>query len=191
MAVPIEIDWIAEVDRLDSEVQWVYSSLVLPTWDDKERHGVHHALYGYMMVVFSKIDLLSACWRGSESKQTKRMIDFLDKYLDSSHEAHSVAVQVWRHKLMHTGKPRALHDRAQGRRYYWLLHWREHLPREQHFTFTDCLDSRNLNLALVYLIEDLRQAAERYLGDLASSPQLQAAREKVEQGLATYSFRSR
>jgi hypothetical protein len=95
-------------------------------------HGFNQTLYGYMMGVFSLIDLLSYYWSGtSKQSQTTRMVDFMEKYMNSNREAHSLAVQIWRHKLMHTSRPRALTDPKIGKTLYWLLQWFEpHLPRE-------------------------------------------------------------
>jgi hypothetical protein len=64
-----------------------------------------------------------------------------------STEANSLAVQVWRHKLMHTSQPRYLVDQATRKTYRWLLHWRDHLPRDQHFTLEDAGEFKALNLA--------------------------------------------
>ena len=58
------------------------------------------------------------------------MIDFMNKYISLNREANSLAIQVWRHKLMHTAEPRFLADRTTGKTYKWLLHWKEQLPIE-------------------------------------------------------------
>jgi hypothetical protein len=180
---------ISSVDRLAREVEEVYRKLVLPTWGG-DLHGLPDALYGYMMGVFTRIDLVSAHWRGTyKGDQTQRMVQFMDRYFCTNHEANSVAVQMWRHKLMHTAQPRYLRDSETGILYQWLLHWEEHLPQEQHFTFTTTADSRILNLGLVYLIRDLRRAVERYRTELAFKAKLQAAFRKVEGELEVYELR--
>jgi len=179
---------IGSVDRLAREVEEVYRKLVLPTWGG-DLHGLPNALYGYMMGVFARIDLVSAHWRGTYKDQTQRVIDFMDRYFGTNHEANSVAVQMWRHKLMHTAEPRYLRDSKAGILYQWLLHWESHLPPEQHFTFTSTADSRILNIGLVYLITDLRRAVQRYRTELASEANLQAAFRKVEGELGTYELR--
>ena len=179
---------IGSVDRLAREVEEVYRKLVLPTWGG-DLHGLPNALYGYMMGVFARIDLVSAHWRGTYNNQTKRMVQFMDRYFGTNHEANSVAVQMWRHKLMHTAQQRYLRDSEAGILYQWLLHWESELPQEQHFTFTTTADSRILNLGLVYLITDLRRAVERYRTELASEAKLQAAFREVEGELGTYELR--
>ena len=177
---------IGSVDRLAREVEEVYRKLVLPTWGG-DLHGLPDALYGYMMGVFARIDLVSAHWQGTyKGDQTQRMIQFMDRYFGTNHEANSVAVQMWRHKLMHTAQPRYLRDSETGILYQWLLHWESELPQEQHFTFTITADSRILNLRLDYLITDLRRAVERYRTELASEAKLQAAFREVEGELGSY-----
>ena len=180
---------IGSVDRLAREVEEVYRKLVVPTWGG-DLHGLPNALYGYMMGVFARIDLVSAHWRGTyKGDQTQRMVQFMDRYFGTNHEANSVAVQMWRHKLMHTAQPRYLRDSEAGILYKWLLHWGSHLPQEQHFTFITTGDSKILNLGLVYLIVDLRRAVERYRSKLAAEVKLQAAFREVEDELRTYELR--
>lgn len=180
----------AHIDALQREVKEVYSTLVLPHWGG-ELHGFPHTLYGYMMGLFARIDLLSAYWKGDASShgQTIRMIKFMDQYLSPNHEANSVAVQMWRHKLMHTSEPRHLHDHHTGKIYRWLLHWGEHLPSHQHYTFAETSDSRILNIGLMYLIADLKNGIEKYLADLSASLALQENFQKVQDELTSYKFR--
>lgn len=67
---------------------------------------------------------------------------------------------------MHTGSPAVVTNAGTGTAYRWLLHWGGHLPREQHLTFQAVsADERILNMAAIYLIEDLeRLANERFRG---------------------------
>jgi hypothetical protein len=180
----------AHSEAFEREVKTVYSTLVLPHWES-ELHGFPQTLYGYMMALFARIDLLSACWKGNAASkgQTECMIEFMTKYMSHDHEANSVAVQMWRHKLMHTGEPRYLLDERTGKSYRWLLHWWEHLPYEQHYTLVETSDSKILNFGLVYLIQDLNAGVDKYLADLAESPLLQNNVEKVQEELATYKYR--
>lgn len=179
----------AYIEALEREIKKVYTTLVLPHWGD-ELHGFPHALYGYMMGLFARIDLLSACWKGSSSiGQTVRMIEFMDRYLSPNREANSVAVQMWRHKLMHTSEPRHLRDDRTGKIYRWLLHWGEHLPSDQHHSFAETSDSKILNIGLIYLVEALKNGIKKYLADLSASPSLQSNYEKVQAELTSYKFR--
>jgi hypothetical protein len=118
------------------------------------------------------------------------MVDFMEKYMSPNREAHSLAVQIWHHKFMHTSRPRALRDPTTGKTLYWLLQWFEpRLPREQHYTFSDTSNMRIWNLGAIYLIEDVERVAQTYLADLKHSAQLQANAEAVEAELTSYPFR--
>jgi hypothetical protein len=85
----------ARTEAFECEVKTIYSTLVVPSWGN-ELHGYPQTLYGYMMILFAYIDLLSAYWKGDAASrgQTRRMIDFMDKYISNDHEANSVAVQI-------------------------------------------------------------------------------------------------
>lgn len=179
----------AELKRFKVEAHSVLESLVLPTWRT-DLHGFTHTLYGYMMRAFSYIDLLSAYWSGPNSKQTERMVDFMDRYMGYERKAHSLAVQLWRHKLMHTARPRKLIDPETGKSMYWLLQWYEqHIHREQHFTFSDSGQQVNLNIGAIYLIEDIERAAAKYFDELDHSQELQTKAYAMEIEMSSYIFR--
>lgn len=182
-----EMDLKRDLERLETEVKTVYSELVLPTWET-QLHGLPQALYGYMMGVFARIDLYSSYWSGTTNSngQTKRMVEFMNLYMSPNREANSVAVHLWRHKLMHTSRPRQLAAKATGTRYYWLLHWWDHLPREQHYTFSDSGGQRKLNIGLVYLIEDLQRAVHSFLSEVSSSIGLQENLRRAQEELTCY-----
>ncbi len=185
----VQNDILTKLNAFEREVQEVYTTLVLPHWGG-ELHGFPYTLYGYMMTCFAHIDLFSAYWRGNDNKQTERMIAFMEKYISTNREANSLAVQVWRHKLMHTAEPRFLTNRTTGKVYKWLLHWYEHLPIEQHYIFQETSDMKALNIGLMYLIMDIKRGAEKYLTDLSTSAELQINYERVEQTLNSSSFRN-
>ncbi len=178
------------VDAIEREVSEIYATLVLPNWDGP-LHGFPETLYGLMMAVLARFDILSAYWKGNASTkgQTARMTEFLDTFVRRGTKANSLFIQVWRHKLMHTSQPRYLSDEVTGKTYTWLLHWHDGLPREQHFTLEDTGKTTKLNVALMYLIEDLRTATDGYLGQLSTSPDLQDNYECVEGTLNSYKFR--
>jgi hypothetical protein len=184
---------LADIARFKQEALAVHDTLVLPTWMKGPLHGFNQTLYGYMMGVFSLIDLLSYYWFGTSNRsqtQTLRMVDFMEKYINPNREAHNIAVHFWRHKLMHTSRPRALSDPTTGKKLYWLLQWFEpHLSREQHYTFTETDDMRILSFGAIYLIEDIERAAQAYFADLKHSAQLQANAEAVETEITSYSFK--
>jgi len=177
-----------QIHRLEREILEVYEKLVLPTWG-KEMHGFPQTLYGYMMEVFSYIDLMSAYWKGNENDQTKRMIGFMNKYIRDATEKNSVSVQVWRHKLMHTANPRILKNNDTNKQYQWLLHWYEHLPIEQHFTFSETTDRKILNIGLVYLVRDIEGALSRYEENLSNSQELENNFKSHSSKLEAYEYR--
>lgn len=181
----------AELKVFKVEALSVLDNLMLPNWGT-ELHGFTHTLYGYMMRAFSYIDLVSSYWNGPGSKpQMERMVDFMDRYMGYERQAHSLAVQLWRHKLMHTARPRKLRDPATGKSMYWLLQWYEqHLPREQHFTVSDAGNQLNLNIGAIYLIEDVERAAIRYFDELDGSQELQTKANATESELNSYEFRA-
>ena len=160
-----------QIKRLENEILEVYRNVVLPHWG-KKLHGFPHTLYGYMTRSFSYIDLISAYWKGSEKDQSRRMISFMNEYIRNKNEENSVAIQFWRHKLMHTAWPRELQNKKTQKIYKWLLHWFEHLPKEQHFTFTETNDRKILNVGLVYLIKDIGNGLAQYKKALGESEEL-------------------
>jgi len=117
------------------------------------------------------------------------MVDFMQTYLSPNRESCNVAVQIWRHKLMHTGEPRSLVDERTGKTYRWLLHWSEHLPADQHFTFSETPDPKVLNIGLIYLIGDLKTALEKYVADLSADAELQTNFERVERDIQSGKLR--
>lgn len=183
-------DLLAPIDAQREEAERIFLGLVLPTWG-KALHGFPQTLYGLMMATFARIDILSAHWRGdaTSKSQTERMIDFMDTFIQREREANALAVQIWRHKLMHTAEPRYLRDERTGRLYRWLLHWSHHLPREQHFTFADTSDSRILNLALLYLLEDVRRGAVKYIQQLEADAELQRRYLAIDAEVSSYKVR--
>ncbi len=109
-------------------------------------------------------------------------------YMKTERRANSLAVQVWRHKLMHTSSPRELCDHESGVTFRWLLHWGDdHLPREHHFKFQP--GGSILNLSLFGLIDDVRRAAEGYLDELPGNAGLEQSYDTVNLELDTYEFR--
>src|SRR5262249_28813116 len=93
---------LANIDQLVTEAEIVYQELVLPGWGSPDRHGFPRTLYGYVMNAFSIVDLLSVYWEPSEQQQTSRMRRLLVDYLNVPKRQAAIAVQLWRHTLMHT-----------------------------------------------------------------------------------------
>jgi hypothetical protein len=146
---------------LEFEARQVYEQLVKPNWNSYSRR-YYSTLYGYMMRCFSFIDLLSAYQFGKDSDQTNRMKRFMTQFLKYDEQSSYLAIHFWRHKLMHTAQPRRLIGKKTKKKYSWLLHWGNELPRNQHMKFQDAEDPKILNVALFYLIEDLENSLDNF-----------------------------
>lgn len=85
----------------------------------------------------------------------------MDRHIGQRGLAHEIAIQMWRHALMHTGPQRLVETNSQTT-YLWLLHrGREHLPPDQHMTFSELGGGeRILNKTLFYTLEDLIRGGE-------------------------------
>jgi len=127
----------SDLSQLRAEVGVTNATLVRPTWQAHSHH-FPATLWAYVMAGFARIDLYSRLWDGDATRhQTARMRAFLACYLPRDPLADAVAIQLWRHTLMHTSRPRRLHDRASGREYSYLLHWGPpELPRSHHYQIT-------------------------------------------------------
>jgi hypothetical protein len=170
-----------------------------------------HAHYGYLMACMGKIDLLSAYWRGEVTHrgQTARMISFMNRYLHPGKaEENRVAVQMFRHTLMHTGALRFLYDRTNDVKYTWRVHFGFSFPAHiQHYTITtedakyqDMLREipvstasssttiRALNLSIIHLVGDLKRALAAYLADLETDFVLQANYERATVSVLVQEF---
>lgn len=163
-----------DVKRLLDEAEYCYETIVLPNWCSEKRHGFPDILYGLLMGVMSRIDNVSQYYDSSSMSQTPKMVSFLNKYVKDDNELNTALIQIWRHQLMHTSAPREVSDKNTGVRYKWLLHWKEHLPFEQHFTFISHNDSKILNIGLIYLIVQIKDAINSYLTDLNTDIILQS-----------------
>lgn len=116
----LERDLVENVCALGREATKVFQDLVLLNWEG-EFHGFGRTLHAYMMSGLAHVDLASTYWRGNDGNQTSRMRAFLVDRLGTSVEASKVLVKMWRHVLMHTGKPRR--TVYAGGHYSWLLQW--------------------------------------------------------------------
>ena len=174
--------------RLSEEAEIVYRQIVLPGWGGTY-HGLPSTLYGYVMSAFAQIDLFSAHWQGNEKKQSDRMVAFLTKFMKPDDYVNSLAVQMWRHKLMHTGSPRMLFDEKSGSTIRWLLHWGdEHLPREQHFTFVE--KGTIFNMSLFGLLDGIGDAVMKYSEELTHDVRLAANFGAMENSIKSYKLKT-
>lgn len=153
----IETEMLTALAVLKRETDLVYRNLVLPNWGSPDFHGFPSILYGTIMSAMSLSDRLS-CYLVGEAggDQTKRMRALFETRGHSA-ESAKVAVQLWRHTLMHTGMPSIVIDHKTGISYHWLLHWgSDHLPKVQHMTFQQLgPNERVLNFGASFLVDDL------------------------------------
>jgi hypothetical protein len=159
---------------LATEMHASHERIVLVEWGSRTPlHGMGRTAYGYVMNCLALVDLLSQYRTGSTKGQTDRMVAFLVDYFGYEERVSRVVVTLWRHTLMHTGKPRELLGTS-GTRYRYLLQWGpEHLPRDQHMRFQASAQSRILNIGVLFLAEDLQEAADKYFDEVDASPHLQ------------------
>jgi hypothetical protein len=89
-------------------------------------------------------------------------------YMEATAEAAAVAVQMWRHTLMHTANPRPLIDTQSGKAYQWLLHWgAAHLSKDHHLHFQP--GAQVLNVGLSYLLDDVTAACNKVFAEALTS----------------------
>lgn len=172
----------SELHGLGREIEAVKNNHVLPRWGT-DMHGFARTLYGYVMTCFAYIDLLSRMWRG-RNEQTARMVGFMDTFMETDHRVNIVAVQMWRHGLMHTANPQTIESSKSGDIYRWLLHWgEEHLPPEQNLTFERPGQHEYvLNMTLDSLAAHLKHACWAFFQELRTDDR--AAALAVERWLA-------
>ena len=143
------------------------------------------------MYAFATIDYFSSFWRGwnqnlpSGEDQTKRMVDFLEEFLKYPKKESSIAINIWRHKLMHTAEPRILKDNADSQ-YGWLIgprvgnHWELQEYSSHYFI---------LNVGVFNLIDDLKEGVfgnNGYFKKLKSSSDLQENWKKMISEIENY-----
>ena len=187
----IRDDVMGDLRRLEREADLIYQEIVLPRWDI-ERHHFASTLYGYIMGCFAFVDLLSKLSQSSPN-QTDRMIGFMEAHIGERRLANEIAIQMWRHALMHTGNPQRLIEKDSGATYLWLLHWgRNHMPPDQHMTFRELPSGeRVLNTALFFLIEDVLRGAENLFSEASHDMALALSIENAQASVRQYRFERR
>lgn len=166
---------MSDLEDLSRESQDVLETLVRPNWGSPERHGYGKILYGVVMNTFALADRLSTYRSGRHTRQTERLKDALVA-MGSATEAAAVAVQLWRHTLMHTGMPVVLEGPVGHGRYYWLLQWGEpYLTRSHHMTLTSHPEGHVLNFGAMFAVEDLLEMARALFAAAESDTKLEAS----------------
>lgn len=175
------------IDSLDNDVQRCF-------WPIKDGPGP--AFFPAVLYAFATIDYLSSCWagwndsKGDRSKsQTKRITDFLVKYCQYENKESQIAVNVWRHKLMHTGEPRVVRNVAASELYEWEINTNG--QTHMKLVHIDGAGRYRLQINPVTLVHDLRNGVlgpGGYLQDLRQSPNLQKQFQDFIQETNTYTI---
>lgn len=106
------------VDSLEHDIRRCF-------WPIAEPGAPGPAFFPAVMYCFATLDYFSSFWAGwnrqapSGQNQTDRMVAFQELYLLYPRKEGQIAIQFWRHKLMHTAEPRLLRDPATNEEYYW------------------------------------------------------------------------
>lgn len=155
------------------------------------RGGWPIPIYAMQLYAFAVIDYLSSLWSGwndlsnrpleESRKQTQRMVDFLERYLKYGQAESIIAIDIWRHKLIHTAQPRILKG---DKTYRWL--WNYELPSYQHWKFHPNGNELILGIGFFNLIIDLKRGIEKYTNELLSFPKLQVNYERTVSELENY-----
>lgn len=172
----VRIELTGEVTQIRFEIETLWTEFQkTPRFFGNQRNFTY-AHYGYMMILLARVDLLSRYWKGKGGQgfQTKRMVDFLDHYVRPGKRNESkVAVQLWRHTLMHTGEGRFLKDRNTGDIYTWQLAFGPH-NGWNHFTLWRHPRDQKMVLTLIMteFASDLARGQALYLDDLEKDANL-------------------
>jgi len=111
------------------------------------------------------IDRYSGMWAGYKKSQTKRMIDFLERYLNYDREESRAAIKIWRHSLAHTGHPKMC-----------AWQWNYQNPSKFHWKLEKAGPPENtyrLYFGFYNLLNDLRAGMQKYCEEIAVYEELQ------------------
>lgn len=114
----------ARIDSLRSDIHRCF-------WPIGDPGAPAPAPFPALMYCFATLDYLSSFWRGwnkadptpppNKENQTQRMTEFLVTFLLYPRKESRIAIDFWRHKLMHTSEPRQLRSKPPLTEVYeWL-----------------------------------------------------------------------
>lgn len=176
-------------------------------FDDK--NSFRHAHFGYRMSCMAQVDALSVFERGARGgSQTQRMMGFLCRYMQvGGPEEYRVALELFRHKLMHLGRQAFVHDETTDIAYTWRLEFTDvNSIRLRHFTLS-VLDPatepellsyvssvpssvKALNIHLPSLAENIHRLSKSYVAAMLTDAGLRQKAEKAYPGIRLQSFNS-
>jgi hypothetical protein len=96
-------------------------------WPISEPSSPGPAFFPPVMYCFSTLDYFSSFWAGwnkvaqKGQDQNDRMVGFSEIYLLYPRKETQIAINFWRHKLMHTAEPRILEESVTKETYYWSI----------------------------------------------------------------------
>jgi hypothetical protein len=143
--------------------------------------GPGEAFFPAVLYAFATIDYFSSYWVGwnesggiKSKKQTVRLVDFMKRYLGYQEKESKIAVNIWRHKLMHTSEPRVLRANYSNERYHWRVG--VGLPSHMKLRLIAAPNEYELQFDCYAICRDLRAGVlgvSGYLADLRNGPDLQ------------------
>jgi hypothetical protein len=149
------------------------------------------------MYCFATVDYFSSFWRGwnktdptGTENQTQRMEAFLNTYLLYPKKEARLAIDFWRHKLMHTSEPRVLKSKPPAKEVY---HWRAGVGVANHIRLDDAdkTDHYVLGFDCQTFGRDLEEGVfgpVGYFGDLHKTIDLQTKYLAVDAELEGYTI---
>lgn len=163
--------------------------------------GIQFSPFPITMYAFATIDYFSGFWAGwndiknrpknDERFQTKRIADFLEKYLYYPQKESQIAINILRHKLMHTGEPRLMYEKSTNKNYDWNLC----NITEKHFQFEKLQKTENfyiLYVGIYNLIDDLKVGifgSNGYFCELENNKDLQKNWKGFRKEIDEYKFK--
>jgi len=148
-------------------------------WDIRDSGAPGCAFFPPVMYAFATIDYFSSHWAGwnksvAGKDQTVRMTDFMDTYLLYPRKESQIAINFWRHKLMHTAEPRMLRNANNDEVYHWKIG--KNLQRHMILVQVTTPNGFSLEFDPFVLVRDLREGVfgpRGYFQDLQVSGDLQ------------------
>ncbi len=110
----------SRIDSLENDVSRCFWNIIQPG-------APAPAPFPAVMYCFATLDYFSSLWAGwnqsapKGQNQTDRMTAFSNRFLLYGRRESQIAIQFWRHKLMHTAEPRLVRDKQTGETFQWSM----------------------------------------------------------------------
>lgn len=153
------------------------------------------AFFPPVLYAFATLDFFSSYWAGWNQggparNQTDRMVSFAEQFLSYPRKEAQVAVNIWRHKLMHTSQPRVVENADTGERYLWSTGHETAVHMKLVATATS--NEFRLHFAPLRFSKELRVAVfgpNGYFGKLSTSSDLQLKWRSCNTEFESYKIR--